>query len=117
MAVRQRERFERIDVPRETPYRNVIGGVVCAVVLVIAAIVVGTVWNRVQLESRLGDTGLTGALEGQGATGLAEGGLHIFLIFTKLLWHLLLRILFFNCIFYFFRNTVGKIIPPLRFPV
>lgn len=74
MAVRQRERFERIDVPRETPYRNVIGGVVCAVVLVIAAIVVGTVWNRVQLESRLGDTGLTGALEGQGATGLAEGG-------------------------------------------
>ena len=72
--MRQRERFERIDVPRETPYRNVIGGVVCAVVLVVAAIVVATVWNRVQLESRLGDTGLTDALEDQGTTGVAEGG-------------------------------------------
>ena len=64
--LRQREKFERIDVPRDNnPYRNIIGaGVVVAVCIVVTLICI-TLWNRVQLESHLGDHGLNSALAQQ----------------------------------------------------
>lgn len=71
---RQRERFERTDVPRESPYRNVIGVVVCVVVLVATAAVVLAVWNRVSVETRLGDTDLSDAVDSQGSVAASADG-------------------------------------------
>lgn len=71
---RKRERFDRIDVPRDSPYRNVIGVVVCAAALSLTALVVLTVWNRVNLESRLEDRGLESAVGGQSSTYVPDGG-------------------------------------------
>ena len=71
---RRRERFERTDVPRENPYRNVIGVVVCVVVFAALAVVVSAVWNRVSLESRLGDVDLSEAVDSQGSVAVAASG-------------------------------------------
>lgn len=71
---RKRERFDRTDVPKVGPYTNVIGAVVCVVVLVAVAVVVALVWNRVSLESHLGDRGLSDALEGQASAVVPDGG-------------------------------------------
>lgn len=71
---RKRERFERIDVPRESPYRNVIGVVVCVAVFALLAIIVSLTWNRVQLESRLGDSDLSDSLATQASTYVPDGG-------------------------------------------
>lgn len=73
MPLRKRERFERTDVPEESPYRNVIGAVVCVVVLAAAALIVHFVWERVSLESRLGDVGLSDSLYAQPASTVTEG--------------------------------------------
>ena len=70
---RKRERFERSDVPRETPYTNVIGVVVLVVVFVALAITVMAVWNRVTLESRLGANDLTDSLSAQAKASAADG--------------------------------------------
>lgn len=72
---RKRERFERTDVPGESPYRNVVGAVVCVVALALTAVIVSLVWNRVQLESNLGDTGLAGALDDVGDVAATADGL------------------------------------------
>ncbi len=69
---RKREKFDRIDVPRESPHRNVMAGAISVAVLVAVALVVGVVWNRVQLESRLGDTGLTDAMSAQSSTSVPD---------------------------------------------
>lgn len=71
---RKRERFERTDVPRDNPYRNVIGVVVCVVALALTAAVVYAVWNHVRLESRLGDSALADSLDAQDATFVPDGG-------------------------------------------
>lgn len=71
---RKRERFERIDVPRGGPHRNLIGAVVCVAVFAVAALVVYLVWNRVRLESRLGDANLGDALAAQDAEVVPDGG-------------------------------------------
>lgn len=71
---RRRERFERTDVPRENPYRNVIGVIVCVVVFVALGVVVSTLWNRVGLESRLGDAGLSSAVDSQGSVAATASG-------------------------------------------
>lgn len=70
--LRKRERFERSDVPRDTPYRNVIGGVVCVLVLAAVVAVVLFVWNRVKLESNLGDKDISDALSAQAAQATPE---------------------------------------------
>ena len=70
--LRKRERFERSDVPRDTPYRNVIGGVVCVLVLAAVVAVVLFVWNRVKLESSLGDKDISDALSAQAAQATPE---------------------------------------------
>lgn len=59
---RQRERFERTDVPKGGAHANLIGAIVCVVVLGLAALAVALAWRRASLESRLGDTALGGAL-------------------------------------------------------
>ena len=71
---RRRERFERTDVPRESPYRNVVGAVVCVVVFAALAVVVSMVWNRVSLESRLGEVGLSEAVDSQGSVAVSASG-------------------------------------------
>ena len=73
MPMRKRERFERTDVPEGGPYRNVIGAVVCVVALAAAALIVHFVWERVTLESRLGDVGLSDSLSSQSASDVTEG--------------------------------------------
>ena len=70
---RKRERFERSDVPRETPYTNIIGVVVLVVVFVALAMTVMAVWNRVTLESRLGANDLTYSLSAQAKASAADG--------------------------------------------
>lgn len=52
---RQRERFERTDVPVASPRRNLIGAIVCVVALLATAIVVGLAWRYANLESHMGD--------------------------------------------------------------
>lgn len=70
---RKRERFERSDVPRETPYTNVIGVVVLVVVFVALAVTVMAVWNRVSLESRLGANDLEDSISAQSKVAAADG--------------------------------------------
>lgn len=70
---RKREMFDRTDVPRESPYRNVIGAVVCVVVLSATALVVSLVWNRVKLESRMGDADLADAVSAQSSVSAPSG--------------------------------------------
>lgn len=65
---KQREMFDRTDVPRDSPYRNVIGIAVCVIVLVAAAVIGTNVWERVQLEAHLGDSDLADALDAQEVT-------------------------------------------------
>ena len=70
---RKRERFERSDVPRETPYTNIIGAVVCVVVFVALGVTIFNVWNRVNLESRLGSKDLGKTVSAQ-AKAMAPDG-------------------------------------------
>lgn len=59
---RQRERFERTDVPRDNPHRNLIAGIVLVVVFVVCGIVVSTAWSRAQAQSHLGDSKLSSSV-------------------------------------------------------
>ena len=71
--LRKRERFERIDVPRANPYKNVIGLAVIIVIAVLVGLVVTTIWNRVQLESHLGVGTLSKALQNQSTLDTPDG--------------------------------------------
>lgn len=64
---KQREKFDRSDVPHNTPYRNIIGLVVVVAVFALLGLTVRTIYNRVQLEARLGDRDLASAVQGQGS--------------------------------------------------
>ncbi len=85
---RKRERFERTDVPSESPYKNIIGIVVVVVVFGALAILVNSVWNRVQLESNLGDSDLSDTVDGLSAVYTPDGytastdELEVVLLFT-----------------------------------
>lgn len=65
MLFGKRERFERTDVPRESPYSNVIGVIVIVVVFAALGIVVSNVVARVGKETRLGDIDLSRAVGDQ----------------------------------------------------
>ncbi len=69
----KRERFERIDVPRQSPYANFIGIGVVVAVFVVVAIVVSNVWGRVQLETRLGDLDMSEAISNQASLSIPDG--------------------------------------------
>lgn len=60
--VRERERFERTDVPEPGPHRNLVGALVALAAIGVTVAVVLLAWNRAKLESRLGDTSLAGAV-------------------------------------------------------
>ena len=68
LIVRDRERFERTDVPEPSPRRNVIGAIVAVAALVATAVVVMLAWNRASLESRMGDSALEDALAPQASS-------------------------------------------------
>lgn len=72
MLFRKRERFERTDVPRESPYTNVIGAVVLVVVFVAVALVVSNVATRVGKETRLGDYDLSSAVRKQSSMQVTD---------------------------------------------
>lgn len=59
---RQRERFERTDVPRDNPHRNTIAAVVLVVVFVAVGVVVSIAWRRAQAQSHLGDSSLSSSV-------------------------------------------------------
>ena len=59
---RQRERFERTDVPRDNPNRNLIAVIVLVVVFVACGIVVFMAWGRAQAQSHLGDSSLSSSV-------------------------------------------------------
>lgn len=71
---RKRERFERTDVPREGPYRNVLGVVVVLLVVAAVAVIVNLTWNRANLESRMGDNALGDAIGELAQYGSATPG-------------------------------------------
>lgn len=70
---RQRERFERTDVPRENPYRNVIALVVAVAAIVVVVLICLTLWARVQREFRLGDNDLEDTISGVSAASRIDG--------------------------------------------
>lgn len=73
---RKRERFERVDVPRGGPHRNLVGALVAVAALALAAVAVAFAWNRANLESNMGDTALgdaVGELSQYGTSEPADG--------------------------------------------
>lgn len=72
MLFRKRERFERTDVPRESPYTNIIGIVVLVVVFAALVLVVSNVATRVGKETRLGDHDLSSAVRKQSSMQLTD---------------------------------------------
>ena len=74
LIVRDRERFERTDVPEPSPRRNLVGAIVAVAALVATAVVVILAWNRASLESRMGDSALGDALASEaGSVGPSKG--------------------------------------------
>lgn len=59
---RQRERFERTDVPHDNPHRNIIAAIVLVVVFVAVGIVVSVAWRHAQAQSHLGDNSLSSSV-------------------------------------------------------
>ena len=86
MLFRQRERFERTDVPTPGPYTNVIGGVVIAVIAVVLFFIVSGVADRVSKEVRLDDSTLGKQVSNQSSMSVTEDGYAISQdSFTKIL--------------------------------
>lgn len=77
MLFRKRERFERTDVPNPSPYSNIIGGIVLAVVFVALFVVVGRVADRVGKETRLNDISLSKAVSKQSSMTVTQEGYSI----------------------------------------
>lgn len=73
---RKHERFERSDVPRDTPYRNLIGLVVLIVVGAACFFSFRFLWGRVQVESHMSDPDLLGALDEQPGPTTLEGNFY-----------------------------------------
>lgn len=63
--LRKRERFERTDVPRDNPHRNLIAVIVLVVVAVAVGLITSYAWRRAQADSVLGDRKLSAAIEAQ----------------------------------------------------
>ena len=69
----EREPFERTDVPKGGPLRTVLSLLVLVAVVAGLYFLVTTLWNQVQLEEHLGDSGLTTAVSGQEAPTSVSG--------------------------------------------
>lgn len=64
--------YERPDVPKDNPHRNVIAAIVLAVIAVSAVVLVIVLWNLAQQHSKLGDTRLTNAVERAATVALPQ---------------------------------------------
>ena len=73
---RKRERFERSDVPRDTPHRNLIALLVLVVIAAVGFLLIKTLWSRVQVESNMGDPDLSGCLDEQPGPTALEGAFY-----------------------------------------
>lgn len=66
MAIfREREPFERTDVPKSGPLHTILALVALVVIVGGLYLLVTTLWNQVQLEDHLGDSGLSTAVSDQ----------------------------------------------------
>lgn len=70
---RKRERFERSDVPRENPYRNLIALAVLLAIAGIGYLLVNMLWGRVKVEAHMGDPALLEAIDEQPGPTTLEG--------------------------------------------
>lgn len=70
---RKRERFDRTDVPRESPRRNFVGAIVSVAALLVAAAVVAFFWWRMNLERGLEVTELEDALAYPSSASVVDG--------------------------------------------
>ncbi|MGN0071617.1 MAG: hypothetical protein ACI361_07255 [Atopobiaceae bacterium] len=70
---RQRERFERIDVPRPSHTRTVVSAVVVVVVFVALFITLSTLWNKADSYSTYNDSTLEDAVDSQETPAAVAG--------------------------------------------
>lgn len=70
---RKRERFERSDVPRDNPHRNLIALAVLLAIAVIGYLLVDMLWGRVEIEAHMDDPALAEALGEQPGPTALEG--------------------------------------------
>ena len=66
MPFRQRERFERTDVPRYSPHRNAIAIGVLVAVGVLLVVLVSTLWAKAQKPISVGNESLSKSIKAQG---------------------------------------------------
>lgn len=71
--MRQRQRFERTDVPKPSARLNLIGIAVLLVVAISASALVLSLWNKAKSDSKLGDAALSDALAAQTVEANFEG--------------------------------------------
>ena len=70
---REREPFERSDVPKAGPLRTILSLVALVVIVGGLYLFVTTLWNQVQLEEHLSDDSLTNAVSGQKGPSSVSG--------------------------------------------
>ena len=88
---RKRERFDRSDVPRESPFRNVIGAVVCVLVLSILVKLWMMVFNRT-LGRRINSTTLEATAVDSRNDVISTGVVLLcFIVVINITAHLVLR--------------------------
>ena len=70
---REREPFERSDVPKAGPLRTILSLIALVVVVGGLYLLITTLWNQVQLEEHLGDSALSNAVSGQKGPAAVNG--------------------------------------------
>ena len=70
---REREPFERSDVPKAGPLRTILSLIALVVVIGGLYLLITTLWNQVQLEEHLSDSALTNAVSGQKGPSAVSG--------------------------------------------
>lgn len=73
MPFRQRERFERTDVPRYSPYRNAVAIGVLVAVGVLLVVLVSTLWAKAQKPISVGNESLSKSIQAQGQVTSPDG--------------------------------------------
>ena len=73
MPFRQRERFERTDVPRYSPYRNAVAIGVLVAVGVLLVVLLSTLWAKAQKPISVGNESLSKSTQAQGQVTSPDG--------------------------------------------
>lgn len=82
---RQRERFERTDVPRDVPYRDAVAIGVLVAVFVGLVVLVASLWARANSESSVANKDLSASIAAQGESVNPEGYVASSDVFTNVL--------------------------------